>query len=99
MHTLVAALAEEKPPGLYFQNVLVTLAGGLLCFRVGWTQVRTGRGITAPNRTLRIGDALVAPAPPRRSRRIQGRIWIGASGLFALGFLFDLASGLYALLG
>ncbi|MGW6832906.1 hypothetical protein ACWGCI_05780 [Streptomyces sp. NPDC054949] len=41
MHTLVAALAEEKPPGLYFQNVLVTLAGGLLCFRVGWTQVRT----------------------------------------------------------
>ncbi|MGI5447759.1 hypothetical protein ACQEVM_18755 [Streptomyces sp. CA-243310] len=99
LHAFVTVLAEEKSPGLFFQNVLVTLAGGLLCFRVGWAQVRTGRGVTAPSRTLRIGDALVAPAPPRRSRRIQGWIWIGASGVFALGFLFNLASGLYALLG
>jgi hypothetical protein len=96
VHPYIAALAE-KAPSVYLQNVAITLAATLLFFWVGRTKIRAGSRSADRYETVRVANTLVAPPAPRRSQRVQGRIWIGVSCVFAFGFLFNLAMGIKAL--
>ncbi|MFF4189302.1 hypothetical protein ACFYZ9_39555 [Streptomyces sp. NPDC001691] len=96
MHSDIAALAE-KAPSVYLQNVAITLAGAALFFWIGRAKLRAGSRPADQYETLRVSNTLVTPPPPRRSQRVQGRIWIGVASVFAFGCLFNLATGISAL--
>ncbi|MFD7164871.1 hypothetical protein [Streptomyces violascens] len=96
MHPYIAALAE-KAPSVYLQNVAITLAAAVLLFWVGRTKLRAGSRSADQYETVRVANTLVTPPAARRSQRVQGRIWIGVSCVFAFGFLFNLVLGIKAL--
>ncbi|GHB78393.1 hypothetical protein GCM10010331_77630 [Streptomyces xanthochromogenes] len=96
MHSYIAAIVE-RAPSVYLQNVAITLAGTALFFWIGRAKLRAGGRSANQYETVRVANALVVPPPPRRSQRVQGRIWIGVAGVFAFGCLFNLAMGISAL--
>ncbi|WP_330458378.1 hypothetical protein OIB37_16625 [Streptomyces sp. NBC_00820] len=66
---------------------------------VGRHQRRTGRGIINPDRPVRVADALLPDAPPRKSKRVTGRIYLFFGWFLVLGVVINLFNGIRAARG
>ncbi|MFJ4829801.1 hypothetical protein ACIP79_07740 [Streptomyces sp. NPDC088747] len=68
----------------------VTLIAG------GRHQRRTGRSIVNPDRPVRVGDVLLPEGPPRKSKRVAGRIYLFLGWFLVLGGVINLVNGIRA---
>ncbi|MET8166003.1 hypothetical protein ABZT34_17415 [Streptomyces sp. NPDC005329] len=63
---------------------------------VGRHQRRTGRSIINPDGPVRVANALLPEAPPRKSKRVTGRIYLFFGWFLVLGVVINLINGIRA---
>lgn len=94
MHRYVAA--QLSSPETYFQTAAFCLIVAVTLIAVGRHQRRTGRSITNPDRPVRVANGLLPEAPPRKSKRVTGRIYIFFGWILFLGVVINLINGIRA---
>ncbi|MDX3499569.1 hypothetical protein ACKI1I_45580 [Streptomyces turgidiscabies] len=63
---------------------------------VGRYQRRTGRSIINPDGPVRVVNALLPETPPRKSKRVTGRIYLFFGWFLVLGVVINLINGIRA---
>ncbi|MFC8827647.1 hypothetical protein ACFT9I_20165 [Streptomyces sp. NPDC057137] len=88
--------AELSPPETYFQTAGFCLLVAVVLIWIGRTQRRTGRGVFSPDKSVRVGDALVAESPPSKGKRMAGRVYLVIGWFVLLGAVVNLVNGFRA---
>ncbi|WP_327436460.1 hypothetical protein OG279_37510 (plasmid) [Streptomyces sp. NBC_01201] len=90
------AAAQHSSPGTYFQTAALCLIVAVTLIAVGRHQRRTGRSIFTPDGSVRAANGLLPAAPPRKSKRATGRIYLFSGWFLALGVAINLINGIRA---
>ncbi|MFE6482638.1 hypothetical protein ACFVGN_06835 [Streptomyces sp. NPDC057757] len=90
------AAAQLSSPGTYFQTAAFCLVVAVTLIAGGLHQRRTGRSIINPDRPVRVGDVLLPETPPRKSKRVAGRIYLFLGWFLVLGGVINLVNGIRA---
>ncbi|GHE89042.1 hypothetical protein [Streptomyces fumanus] len=88
--------AQLSSPGEYFRTAAFCLVVAVTLIAMGRHQRRTGRSVFTPDTPVRVGNALFPEAPPRKSRRVTGRIFLYFGWFLVLGVVINLINGIRA---
>jgi hypothetical protein len=93
------AAAQLSSPDRYFKTAAFCLIVAVTLIAVGRHQRRTGRSIFNPDRPVRVANVLLPEAPPRKSQRVAGRIFLFFGWFLVLGVVINVINGIRAARG